>query len=135
MSKGQTIILGGAYSREQASKVIAAAPAGSVCEVKAPRRTLDQNAKLWAMLSDISRAMPEGRRHTPEQWKCVFMSACGWEVQFLPGLDGNPFPAGFRSSRMTKKQMADLITFVAAYGDEHGVVWSEPPEHMGNGNG
>ena len=88
-------------------------------------RSLDQNAKLWAMLSDISRAEPEGRKLTSDEWKCIFMQACGWEVQFLEGLDGRPFPAGFRSSKMTKAQMADLITFIQAKGDEWGVPWRE----------
>lgn len=124
--KGQTIILG--KGRDVAHRLVDAAPVGAVLNISQPSRTLDQNAKLWAMLSDISRAMPEGRRHTAEQWKCLFMHACGWEVQFLPGLDGNPFPAGFRSSRMTKKQMADLITFILEFGDRHGVDWSEPLE-------
>ena len=102
------------------------APSGHVCRIEAPKRTGDQNAKLWAMLTDISLAKPEGRRHTPEDWKGVFMNAAGWEVQFLEGLDGRPFPSGFRSSRMTVKQMADLITYVQEYGDRHNVRWSEP---------
>ncbi len=41
-------------------------------------------------------------------------------------IGGNPFPSGFRSSRLTVRQMADLITFIAAYGDQRGVKWSEP---------
>jgi hypothetical protein len=52
------------------------------------------------------------------------MNACGWEVQFIEGLDGRPFPQGFRSSRMTVKQMADLITYIMAFGAENGVRWS-----------
>lgn len=88
-------------------------------------RSKSQNDKMWAMLEDISQAKPEGRMMTREEWKCVFMQACGWEVQFLEGLDGRPFPAGFRSSKMTKAQMADLITFIQAKGDEWGVPWGE----------
>jgi hypothetical protein len=88
-----------------------------------------QNRKMWAMIRDISQAQPEGRKLTPDEWKAVFMQACGWEVQFLEGLDGRPFPAGFRSSRMTVKQMADLITFIGAYGDHHGVLWKEAREY------
>ena len=88
-------------------------------------RSLDQNKMLWALLGDISRAEPEGRKLTPDEWKAIFMQACGWEVQFLEGLDGRPFPAGFRSSKMTKAQMADLITFIQAKGDEWGVPWRE----------
>jgi hypothetical protein len=58
--------------------------------VREPKRTLDQNNKLWAMLTDVSVAMPLGRRHTPDDWKAIFMNACGWECQFVEGLDGSP---------------------------------------------
>lgn len=122
---GQTVIIRGDSQRSLAKQLIDIAPIDAVVNVREATRNLDQNAKLWAMLSDISRAKPDGRTHTAEVWKALFMNACGYEVQFLHGLDGNPFPAGFRSSRLTVRQMADLITFVAAYGDERGVKWSE----------
>ena len=117
--------------RERAKGIIDAAPDGYVVRVSEPTRSLDQNAKMWAMLADVSKAIPDGRRHTPEDWKAIFMNAAGWEVQFVDGLDGRPFPSGFKSSRMTVSNMADLITFIQAYGDEQGVAWSEPePEGM-----
>jgi len=78
------------------------------------------------MLSDLSRAKPEGRLHTPEVWKQLVMHACGHAVQFEIGLNGQPFPTGFRSSRLSKAQMGDLIEWIYAYGAEHGVVWTEP---------
>ena len=124
----QTIILRGYSQRMLAKALIDKAPVDAVVTVKEATRNLDQNARLWAMLSDISRAKPEGRTMTAELWKCVFMQACGHEVQFLNGLDGLPFPAGFRSSRLTVRQMADLISFVSAYGDQHCVKWSEQYE-------
>ncbi len=120
------IKLCGPRQRERAKAIINGAPEGYVVTVREPTRNLDQNARMWAMLGDISKAIPDGRRHTPEDWKCLFMHACGWEVQFLDGLDGRPFPSGFKSSKMTVRQMADLITFISAYGDEHEVAWSEP---------
>ena len=113
--------------RARAHNLVANAPAGYVMRIEPPKRTLDQNAKLWAMLTDISVAKPEGRKHTPDDWKAIFMNACGWEVQFVEGLDGRPFPRGFRSSQMSKAQMADLINFIQAYGDQHGVRWSDCP--------
>jgi len=122
---GQTIILRSKAQRDMAKRFIDIAPMDAVVNVREATRNADQNAKLWAMLSDISRAKPEGRMMGPELWKAVFMQACGHEVQFLNGLDGLPFPAGFRSSRLTVRQMADLISFVSAYGDRHGVRWSE----------
>jgi hypothetical protein len=122
---GQTVILSGQSQREFAKLLIDRAPVGAVLNVRAATRSTDQNAKFWAMLSDISRAKPQGRCHTPEVWKCLFMAACGHAVQFEMGLDGRPFPIGFRSSHLTKAQMSELIEFAASYGAEHGVAWSD----------
>jgi hypothetical protein len=122
----QTVILHGQSQRLFAKGLIDKAPAGAVLTIREATRSVDQNSKLWAMLSDVSRAMPDGRRHTPEVWKTLFMHACGHSVQFEMGLNGQPFPTGFRSSRLTKSQMSDLIETIYAYGAEKGVVWTEP---------
>jgi hypothetical protein len=122
----QTIILHGPNQRALARRLVNDAPAGCVVTISKPKRTLDQNSRMWAMLSDISRACPEGRHHPPETWKSLFMHAAGFEVAFQMGLNGEPFPVGWRTSKLTKGQMADLITHMMAYGDEHGVAWSEP---------
>lgn len=123
---GQTIILNGPAQRARAHRLIDIAPDGDVFNVKEACRNKDQNARMWAMLSDVSRAKPEGHTHTSDMWKCLFMKACGHEVQFITGLDGEPFPVGFSTSRLTVRQMADLITFIAEYGDRHGVQFTEP---------
>ena len=125
---GRPVILRGPVQREYGKRLIDAAPFDALLTIKEGIRTLDQNAKMWAMLFDISAAKSEGRKHTPEVWKCLFMSACGHAVQFEIGLDDKPFPVGFRTSRLSKRQMADLITFVAEYGDRHGVKWSDTHE-------
>lgn len=122
----QTIIIRGDAQRQLARRLIDAAPLDGIVQISEPKRNADQNARMWAMLSDISRAKPDGRRHTPDVWKALFMNACGYEVQFLHGLDGNPFPAGFRTSKLTVRQMADLITYIGAWGDDRHVRWSEP---------
>ena len=126
MSNGQTIRLVGDMQRDIARRLIDRAPPMAVVNIREAARTLDQNAKMHAMLSDVSRSKPLGRTHTPDVWKCLFMQACGHAVQFETGLDGQPFPIGFRSSRLNKAQMADLITFMMQWGDEQGVCWSEP---------
>lgn len=126
---GQTVRLVGPSQRELAHRLINLAPDGAIVNIREATRSADQSAKMWAMLSDISRAKPDGRVHVPEVWKALMMAACGHEVQFLMGLDGNPFPHGFKSSRLSKSQMAELISFIAAYGDQHGVRWSEPCPH------
>lgn len=121
----QTVILRGASQRRLAHDLIDRAPVDAVVKIAEAKRTTDQNAKAWAMFSDISRAKPEGRMHTPEVWKCLFMQALGHEAQFEMGLDNRPFPVGFKSSQLNKSQMADLITFAYEYGDRHGVNWTE----------
>lgn len=89
-------------------------------------RTNAQNDKMWAMLSDVARAEPEGRKWEPETWKAAFMHYLGHQVRFCEGLEGSgPFPVGFRSSKLSVAQMADLITCIYQYGDEHGVEWRE----------
>lgn len=124
---GQTVILDSPRQRAVAVNLINAAGNGYIVNIRPVTRNNDQNARLWAMLSDVSRAKPEQRHWTPEVWKCAFMHSLGHQVQFAEGLDGSgPFPLGFRSSRLTVRQMADLITVVQEYGDRHGVHWSEP---------
>ena len=122
----QTVILRGPEQRALAKRLIDLAPVDGIVKIGDAKRTQEQNDKMWAMISDVSRAKPEGRRHTPEVWKALFMHACGHAVQFEQGLDGQPFPVGFRSSRLNKSQMSDLIEFIYSYGAQHGVVWSEP---------
>jgi len=79
---------------------------------------------MWAMLRDVARSQPLGRKETPEAWKCIFMNGCGWETRFLEGLSGEMFPAGFRSSNLSAKQMSDLLAYIEAEGTRLGVKWT-----------
>lgn len=126
MASGQTIILGNDFARAKAKRLIDIAPAGAVMNIREATRTNEQNSKMWAMLSDVSRAKPQGRVATPEVWKALFMHACGHAVQFEMGLNGQPFPTGFKSSALSKSQMSDLIELIYSFGAEHDVPWTEP---------
>jgi len=114
--------------RAKAAHWVNVAPVGTRVEFKSPKRTLPQNSRLWAMLTDIATQCEHaGNHYTPDQWKVIFMHACGREVQFLPGLDQKTFiPWGQSSSDLSIKEMTDLIEFMFAWGSEHGVVFSEP---------
>lgn len=116
------IRLSGPRERERAARAIMSAPPGSMVEISAPRRTLDQNSLLWVYLSRISAAKPGGRKLSPDVWKALFMHACGHAVQFEQGLDGSPFPLGFRSSKLTKAQMGDLLDFIGSWAAENGIA-------------
>lgn len=126
VSAGQTIILGTDYARKQAISVIESAPPYCVVNVRLPGRTIAQNDKMQAMLSDVSRQKPEGRNMPPHKWKGVFMDAIGCKPEWIPSLDGESIVCtGYRSSRLTKAQMSDLIEQMYEYGARHGVAWSE----------
>ena len=112
--------------KRNAIKAIADAGLNYVVTIAQPTRSNDQNARMWASLSDIANAAPEGRQWTPETWKCAFMHSLGHQIRFAEGLDGSgPFPIGFSSSKLTVAQMGDLITVIQEYGDRHGVEWTE----------
>jgi hypothetical protein len=82
---------------------------------------------MWAMLSDIACQYEHcGRKYTPEEWKILMMHAWGREVRFVPSLDGKTFvPFAASSSDLSKAEMAELITFMDAWGAEHGVTFQD----------
>ena len=123
--KGQTIILRGAKQREYAKRIIDSAPDDAIVNVRKANRSTQQNARFWAMLSDISRSKPQGRTMTPERWKAVIMQSFGHEVQFEHDLEGRPFPVGHSSSALTVSQMVELQEFMSAHFTPLGVRWTE----------
>lgn len=122
------LILTGKAKRDQAIGWIAKAPPGTRVEFREPRRSVEQNDKMWAMLTDVARQRPthNGIKMTPDLWKAVFMQAAGAEMTMLPTLqcDGI-FPLGLRSSEMSKAEMSGLIELMFAWGATQGIVWSD----------
>lgn len=109
-------------NREFAHRMVDAAPLGSVMTIAKPRRTLDQNARLWVLLTRISAAKPEGRELTPDVWKSLFLHSLDHAQRFELALDGKGMvPVGFRSSKLTKGQFSDLFLVIEEYAARHGV--------------
>lgn len=87
------------------------------------RRTGEQNALLWAMLTDVSRQVDwYGQRLSKEEWKSVFTAALKRQ-KVVPGLDGGFVVLGTSTSKMTKAEFSDLVELMRAFGAEHGVRW------------
>ena len=121
-----TIILNSRAERAQAASWVQNAPTGTVVTYKKPGRTIPQNDRMWAMLTDVARqATHNGNRYSPDQWKCLFMHACSHEVAFMRGLSGEFFPVGFKSSKLSKQQMGELMDFMEAWCAENGVKLRE----------
>lgn len=121
------IILYGSGSRRQASEWIAKAPAGTRVEFKSSKRTTPQNARMWAMLTDIATQIPyHGLKLSADDWKLVFLDALKREVRMVPNLDDNGFVSlGRSSSDLSKDEMSDLIELIAAWGAQHEVVFGD----------
>lgn len=125
---GQVCILSSDYRRIQAKRLIDLAPHGAIVEIKEAKRTNDQNALAWALISQIARAKPQGRVLSPDAWKSLFMSAAGFQCTFEPSLDGRGVvPLGFKSSRLNKAEFSDLIEAIHAYAAEQGIVLDDEP--------
>jgi hypothetical protein len=124
------LVLNSDDDRRKASHWVSKAPWGTRIEFKASKRSLPQNDRLWAMLTDVAEHMrPLGKDFTTEEWKLLFMHAWGKEIRFLPGLDQKTVvPIGQSSSDLSKQEMTDLIEFIFAWGAENGVTFPEPPE-------
>lgn len=97
-----------------------------VIEVKEKTRSTEQNARMWALLTDVSRQVDwYGQKLTPEEWKDVF-SASLKKQKAVPGLDGGFVILGQRTSKMSIREMADLMTLIEAFGAEQGVRFLAP---------
>ena len=94
-----------------------------VLEVKPQTRSLEQNSRLWAMLTDISEQVEwYGRKLSPDDWKNVFTASLK-KQDVVPGLDGGFVVLGVSTSKMTKGEMSDLQTLMEAFGVEKGVIF------------
>lgn len=100
----------------------------SNCGFEAEPRSLEQNSKLWACLTDVSRQVVwYGRKLSPWAWKDIFTAALK-KQDVVPGIDGGFVVLGEHTSRMSKKQMSELLELILAFGadPDHRVSWSDP---------
>lgn len=96
-----------------------------VITIKPETRSIAQNSRLWAMLSDISKQVDwYGRKLTPEEWKHVFSAAIN-KQEAVPGINGGFVVLGQSTSKMTKAEMSDLQTLMEAFAIERGVTFSK----------
>lgn len=123
--------------RQKAVSWINKAPVGTRVEFKASKRSLPQNDRLWAMLTDIREHMKaKGVDYTTDQFKVIFLHAWGKEVEFLPALDGKTFvPYGQSSSDLSKEEMTSFIEFIIAWGAENGITFHDPNTEASDAGG
>lgn len=125
MSDKKTFILAHDTARKGVGAFAMAAPVGWHVTFRPPTRSLDQNARMWAMLTDVSEQVDwYGRKLTPEAWKCVF-SASLKKQDVVPGLHGDFVVIGQSTSQMTIRELGDLMELMAAFGAERNVTFHD----------
>lgn len=122
------VIIDSAKSRDRARDWASRAPFGTRIEFKRTKRSLPQNARMWAMLTDVATQIAwHGQKLPPDDWKLIFLDALKREVRIVPALDGKGFVnLGRSSSDLSKQEMGDLMELIAAFGAQHGVTFSDP---------
>lgn len=129
------IILTGRDTREQAKRWIDKAPPRAVFTLAQSKRSIPQNSRLWALLTDVARqATWAGKKRTTEEWKDLFsgaVKAASGGLEAVPGLEGGFMILGLRTSEMTVGEMADLQTYIEAWGTANGVTFSDQGSDCG----
>lgn len=130
MSK-RILKLTGDIARRAACGYINQAPDGYVCTIAEPTRTLEANAKMWAMLAEIAAQTDwHGIKLTADEFKDL-LSAGLVKSKVVPNIEGSGFVVlGQRTSKMSKREMGDLIELITAFGIERGVVFGDEPQRM-----
>lgn len=126
MSRALIVVRNGG-DRHRAASLAQRVPFGTRIEFKETKRTLDQNSKLWAMLTDISRQLPwAGMKLKPGDWKFIFLDALSRERRIVPNIDGTGIVPLYKStSDLTKSEMADMIELIHAFAAKHDVKFSD----------
>jgi len=120
MSEKRTYKLISDQVRAHCIDEIARAPLGKVVIVQDPTRTLEANAKLHAMLTDISKQRDYmGKNRDVEFWKGLFVSAhaiaTGKPCEIVPGLEGEFIAIRESTATMSGKKLASVIEYIEAY--------------------
>jgi hypothetical protein len=119
------LVLANDAIREKAMAWVRKAPPETRVEFKAPKRTLPQNARMWAMLTDVAEQVQwHGLRLAADDWKLIFLDALKAELRLVPNLDGNGFVnLGRSSSDLSKDEMGNLMDLIEAFGARHNVTF------------
>jgi len=124
------VIINSDAERHKAMSWLRQAPWNTRVEFKGPKRTLPQNDRLWAMLTDVSTQLTwHGVRLSPDDWKLMFLDGLKRELRVVPNIEGNGFVnLGRSSSDLDKQEMSDLFIIIEAFGAKHGVTFHDRQE-------
>lgn len=130
-------VLNTRHKRRDVAQIVAALPEGARVEIKGKVRSLPQNEKMWAMLTEYAeQAEWAGEKRSTEDWKDLFTGAVKVAAGIVPvpGLEGGIMLLGLHTSDMSVAEMADLITYMESKAEGFGVVLSDGKGASGANN-
>lgn len=131
MTEKQTFYLVKDRVRDNAIQAVKDAEYGSVISVSPPKRSLEQNGKFHALLTDIARSPMEwaGKRRTIEEWKALTISAHAVATnqagEIIPGIEGEFVAIRESTAQMGVARASSLIEYVIAFCVQHGIEMRE----------
>lgn len=101
-----------------------------VVKIQPITRTLEQNAKLHAMLTDISKQCEfNGQPRDLDTWKAIMVSAhriaTGGKAEMAIGLEGEVVNLRESTAQMSVKRLVSLIEYVQSWGVQNGVKFND----------
>lgn len=121
------VILNSQADRQKVANWAMKLPSGTRVEFKEAKRSSEQNARFWAMLTDVATQLTwHGQKLSTDDWKLIFLDALKRELRMVPNITSNGFVnLGRSSSGLTKSEFSDLIEIIMAFGAEHGVQFQD----------
>nr|DAI90038.1 MAG TPA: NinB protein [Caudoviricetes sp.] len=101
-----------------------------VVKIQPMTRSLEQNSKLHALLSDIAKQCEfKGKKRDIDTWKTIMVSAhkiaTGGQVEMVIGLEGELINLRESTAQMSVKRLASLIEYITAWGVNNGVKFND----------
>jgi hypothetical protein len=116
-----TLFLNTDADRKKAASWARQAPAGTRVEFIESKRSVDQNSRMWVLLTAVADQLTwHGQKYDTAAWKDYFMHAYRGE-KWMPAEDGGMVPIGRSTSKLTKEEHSDLTAIIEAFCARQGV--------------
>jgi hypothetical protein len=111
--------------RQRAIDAVKDAPDGWEVIVRPKRRSLDQNAKLHALIQEFDGMEFAGKPRNAEDWKVILVSAhteaTKGQTELISGIEGELVQLRESTARMSKERSSSLIEYIQSYKFEIGL--------------
>jgi len=122
-----TIRLTTPEARQRAAQWCYGAEDGTAVNFVSPdKRTLEQNALLWARLTEIAaQVIWDGQLLPADDWKLLFLADMSRGARMVRALDGRGYVnLNTSSSSLRVREFAELLDAVQKFAEEQGVISS-----------